>query len=158
MLLTSFGAKAAMLGSTEKESHASNLIAGSININAYTNGICYDAAAFVRYLLTSKITPADLLNINGQNWKGKFTFTDGKKWDGKSPIPTGTAVGFYRLIDKTVFHTAISIGGTSIRAVNGGRLGIGWQSVDLKAVLKSPNPDGSFDYDNTKINVYLSHL
>ena len=147
-----------MLGPREKQILATDLITGLKNINTYTNGVCYDTVAFVRYLLDANISPNELLNYTGMAWKSKFQFEHGRNWDGRSPIPAGTAVGFYRLVDNTVFHAALAIGGTEIRAVNGNQLGVGWQRVDLKTALGAPNRDGSFNYDRTKIFVYLSNL
>lgn len=147
-----------MLGPRERRSLAADLISGAKNINAYTNGVCYDTVAFVRYLLDTNIAPSELLNYTGMAWKAKFQFEQGRRWDGRSPIAAGTAVGFYRLVDKTVFHAALAIGGTEIRAVNGNQLGVGWQRVDLRTALGQPNPDGTFTYDRTKIFVYLSNL
>jgi hypothetical protein len=157
MQLTTLGAQAAMLGTTEKQILANRLISGE-NINPYTNGVCYDTVAYVRYLLNAQITPDELTLLQGQDWRNKFNFTHGVKWLGMTPIPTGTAVGFFRLIDRTVFHAALGVGGSFIRAVNGGKLGAGWQNVNLKNVLGTANQDGAFEYDGTKIYVYLSRL
>lgn len=159
MVLTSLGAQTAMLGTKEKQDLAKKLLTGEKNINLYTSGICYDAAAFVRYLLHANITPDELVRISGQSWRNKFKFERGKKWT-RDSIPKGTAIGFYRLIDRQIFHAAIAVGGFYIRAVNGGQLGAGWQhQVNLIRVLGwRPDEDGAFTYDGTKIFVYLSNL
>lgn len=53
----------------------------------------------------------------------------------------------------------LRLGGTEIRAINGGLLGAGWlHPVDLRKVLTQKNPDGSFKYDGTDIFVYISNL
>ncbi|MEO7266147.1 MAG: hypothetical protein ABIW38_14615 [Ferruginibacter sp.] len=158
MNLTPLGAQAAMLGESEKKELANLLISGSKNISDYTNGVCYDTVAYVRYLLNPNITPDEIIHTNGQDWNRKFDFLGGQKWNGESHIYSGTAVGFYRLVDNKVFHAAIGINGSEVRAVNGGPLGAGWQRVNLKTALGTPNDDGSFNYDGTKIFVYLSRL
>ena len=58
----------------------------------------------------------------------------------------------------TVFHAAIAVGGSRIRAINGGRLGSGWMyAVDLARVLE-PDAAGGFTYDRANIRVHLSRL
>jgi hypothetical protein len=91
-------------------------------------------------------------------WEKKLAFASGKEWDGKSAIKPGAAVGFFRVVDKKFFHAAISTGGTKIRAVNGHLLGNGWDEVDLKKVLGTPDADKQFDYDRTKIKVFVSKV
>ena len=158
MSLKPEGAKVAMLGEPERKKHALALLKGA-DIRKYTGGICYDAVAYVRFLLGKGITPSEIASINGNAWRDKLKFLSGKRWDGKSAIPAGSAVGFYRLIDHEVFHGAVSIGGSSIRAVNGHVLGAGWTDVaDLKKVLGKPDTDGNFDYDRTKIQVWISKI
>ncbi|WP_233623191.1 hypothetical protein [Burkholderia seminalis] len=57
-----------------------------------------------------------------------------------------------------MFHAAIAVGGSRIRAINGGLLGSGWMyAVDLARVLE-PDPAGGFTYDRANIRVYLSRL
>ncbi|RQR52816.1 urea amidohydrolase [Burkholderia sp. Bp9140] len=159
MDLTQLGAHVAQSGIGERQKHAQALMYGMADILEYVSGgVCYDAAAFVRYLLAGHtiITPAMLLDTIGQNWRPRFNFEAGHEWDGQSGIPAGTAVGFSR--NGTVFHAAIAVGGGRIRGVNGGRLGSGWMyAVDLPRVLPR-NDDGTFSYDRTSIRVYLSRL
>jgi hypothetical protein len=165
MQLTAKGAHACQLGVLLKSSLADKLIGGQTNIAEYTTGICYDTVAFIRYLKGARITPDELVATSGQDWRLKFKFAEvGKPWDGRTAIPKGVAIGFYRVKPETqrgVFHAAVAIGGTSIRGVNGGLLGAGWLLApppDLKKVLGARNTDGTFHYDGTTIRVYLSHL
>lgn len=165
MQLTAKGAHACQLGVLLKRSLADKLIAGQANITEYTTGICYDTVAFVRYLMGAKITPDELVGTSGQHWRFKFKFAElGKQWDGRTAIPKGVAIGFYRVKPESqrgVFHAALAIGGTGIRGVNGGLLGAGWLLApppDLKKVLGARNADGTFHYDGTKIRVYLSNI
>ena len=158
MQLTELGAQVATMGLKEKKEHAAKLINGTAKITKYTTGVCYDAAAYVTYLNTNKIKAADLTRKSGQAWTGVFAFKTGKKWDGKERIPKGKAVGFYRLNDSKFFHAAIVKDGSIILAVNGHKLGAGWQPVDMKKVLGEPDEDGAFEYDNAKIEVYISRL
>ncbi|HDR9481029.1 MULTISPECIES: type 6 secretion system effector deamidase TecA [Burkholderia] len=159
MQLTPLGAHVAQFGFPERQRHVQALISGTADINTYVSaGVCYDAAAYVRYLMRADamITPNTLLDTIGQHWRPRFNFENGGEWDGHAPIQAGTAVGFSR--GGTVFHAAIAIGGTRIRAVNGGLLGSGWRyAVDLASVLE-PDAAGGFKYDRTNIRVHLSHL
>ncbi|KVP66342.1 urea amidohydrolase [Burkholderia ubonensis] len=159
MELTRLGSHVAQFGFAEKQKHAQALMYGMANISEYVSrGICYDAAVFVRYLLQGPafITPNMLIDTSAQNWRPRFNFEAGNQWDGRGSIPAGTAIGFSR--NGNVFHAAIAIGGSRIRAVNGGRLGSGWLvPVDLARVL-APGDDGTFLYDRTNIRVHLSRL
>ncbi|KWK55794.1 urea amidohydrolase [Burkholderia stagnalis] len=159
MELTQLGSHVAQLGFAERQKHAQALLYGMATIAEYVpRGVCYDAAAFVRYLLQGHglITPGMLLDTTGQHWRSRFNFEAGSQWDGRGSIAAGTAVGFSR--GGNVFHAAIAVGGTRIRAVNGGRLGSGWLlPVDLARVL-APGDDGTFLYDRTNIRVHLSRL
>lgn len=163
MLLTPKGAHAAQLGHMEKHTLGRNLMLGMFDINEFLqSGVCYDSVAFVRYLLGARITNDDLLRISGNDWLRKFDFEHGSQWDGRSPIPHGTAIGFANKPEQKVihivFHAALAIGGTEARGVNGYRLGPGWrETLDLKKVL-SRAPMGFFNYDNRQIRVYLSRL
>jgi len=159
MHLTAKGAHAAQLGHPERHQLGERLMAGA-DAREYTDGICYDVVAFVRFLLGARISPADLASTSAQAWKLKFAFERGRQWDGRSPIPHGTAVGFARENDKQVFHAAIAVGGTEVRGVNGLKLGNGWiDKHDLKRELaRSEKGAGLFVHDNTPIRVYLSAL
>ena len=158
MNLTPLGAQSATLGEPERKKLGSKLVKGGVNIGKMTNGVCYDAAAFTRYMLGANISPSDIETKNGQAWLSKFKFKSGTKWNGSSGIKAGAAVGFFRMADNKFFHAAIGAGGTKVRAVNGNRLGAGWGTVDLKALLGEPDEDGRFEYDRTKIEVYISKL
>jgi hypothetical protein len=156
--LTQLGGHVAQSGIAERQKHAQALMFGMANIDEYVSGgVCYDAAAYVRYLLRADamIAPGTLLDTIGQLWKTRFNFETGNQWDGRASIPAGTAVGFAR--GTNVFRAAIAVGGTRIRGINGG-LGAGWlHPVDLARVLQ-PDPAGGFAYDRTTIRVYLSRL
>lgn len=158
MHLTALGAQVATMGAKEKKQHADALIKGTAKIGAYTNGVCYDAAAYVVYLNTTKIKASDVEGKSGQAWTSVLAFKAGKKWDGKERIPRGKAVGFFRLNDGKFFHAAIARGDTSVLAVNGNTLGAGWQPVDLKKVLGEPDDGGVFEHDNARIEVWISRL
>jgi hypothetical protein len=159
MDMTAKGAQAAMLGAVERLRHANALMRGQSNIHEYMNGICYDAAAYVRYLHNAAITPNELVNNFGSAWLMKFRFTDGREWDGSSQLPVGKAIGFYREIDTKIFHGAIAVDGQSIRAINGLLLGNGWSdTVNLSLALGRRNDDGTFNFDRTQIRVYISNL
>jgi hypothetical protein len=157
--LTQLGGHVAQSGIAERQKHAQALMFGMANIDEYVSrGVCYDAAAYVRYLLRADalIAPDALLDTAGQLWRTRFNFETGDQWDGRASIPAGTAVGFAR--GGNVFHAAIAVGGTRIRAINGGLLGAGWMNpVDLARALQ-PDPAGGFTYDRTTIRVHLSRL
>ncbi|MDN7590350.1 type 6 secretion system effector deamidase TecA [Burkholderia seminalis] len=159
MQLTQLGGHVAQSGLGERQKHVQALMFGMANINEYVSGgVCYDAAAYVRYLLRADalIAPGALLDTIGQLWKSRFNFETGDQWDGRASIPAGTAVGFSR--NGNVFHAAIAVGGSRIRAINGGLLGSGWMyAVDLARVLE-PDPAGGFTYDRANIRVFLSRL
>ncbi|WP_228437634.1 hypothetical protein [Chryseobacterium sp. 7] len=116
--------------------------------------------AYALYMRGARISPTQLAESAGQKWLTLFNYPAGEKWDGYAPIPAGKAIGFYRLIDKTFFHSAITTGnGNEIRSVNGFSLGSAWNvPVDMKWVLGKRNSDGTFNYDGTKIEVYISSL
>ena len=158
MRLTPLGAQVLTMGETERHEHAKKLLKGT-PIKNYTPGICYDAAAYVRALIGTGIDADDVPTVSGQAWVKKLGFNLTKPWDGTKALKPGQAVGFYRLIDKKFFHAAIATGSAKIRAVNGHLLGNGWvDEVDLKHVLGKPDEHKQFDYDNTKIQVFLSKL
>lgn len=120
MQLSQLGGHVAQSGFAERQKHAQALMFGMADINEYVSGgVCYDAAAYVRYLLRSDamIAPGALLDTIGQHWRTRFNFETGGEWDGRASIPAGTAVGFSR--GGTVFHAAIAVGGSRIRAING---------------------------------------
>ena len=162
MQLKPEGARVAQLDPPAKINLANQLMNGTKNIGDYTDqGVCYEAAAFVRFLLGAAITPDEIRTLNGHPFRDKFDFCRANgEWDGVSNIPIGTAVGFLREEGNVIFHAAIAVGGTSIRAVNGGDLGLGWQSVDLKAALSVDDrwPNGAFKYDRAHVRVYYSIL
>lgn len=158
MELTDKGAHAAQLGHRERHALGEHLMYAGGPIDEYIGrGICYDAVAFVRFLLGARITIDELLDTSGKGWRNKFNFERGRQWDGRSAIPHGTAIGFWRDYDREVFHAALAIGGTQARAINGFKLGDGWLSYDLKRQLTRA-ANGLFSYDNGLIRVYLSWI
>ncbi|QNK64555.1 hypothetical protein H7F33_08780 [Pedobacter sp. PAMC26386] len=158
--LTPEGAKIAQLSKSDKLPYADKLLSGGENISRYNEGVCHDVVAFALYMFGAEISPSELAKLFGQNWLHKFNYSGGQKWDGSSAISKGKAIGFYRIIDESWFHSAITIeNGTEIRSVNGQTLGTSWLGkVDLKRVLGPINTDGTFNYDRTKIEVYISAL
>lgn len=158
MDLTDIGAKTATAGDPEKKNMADQLIRGDRNIEDFTRGVCFDAAAYVRYLLGAAISPDQLKDLRGPDWVNALNFKNGEEWDGVRSIPAGSAVGFFRVPDQKIFHAAIATGNANIRAVNGLLLGNGWQSANMSSVLKEKNSDGTFNYDGTQIRVYVSKI
>jgi hypothetical protein len=156
MKLSPRAAHALQQGPAEKRRVADRLMNGEFNVADYTSGVCYETVALVRHLLGAPVPLSDITSLEGNAFAGRLQFMQGRIWDGGS-IERGTAVGFYRLADNKIFHAAIAIGGTRIRAVNGFMLGPSWmQEVDLRSVLKDPDANGIYKYDGTKIRVYLS--
>ena len=158
--LTPLGASIAQLSNSDKRVYANNFLSGGLNIADYNEGVCHDVVAFALYMSGAQISPTQLAKLYGQNWLSVFNYSGGQKWDGSSPITKGKAIGFYRAIDQTWFHSAIAAeNGTKIRSVNGQTLGTMWlNDIDLKRVLGTINSDGTFNYDRTKIEVYISPL
>ncbi|MBD2135287.1 DUF4157 domain-containing protein [Sphaerospermopsis sp. FACHB-1094] len=157
MALPPLGAKASTHGDPEKADLVERLINGTSSVEDYMHGICYDAVAYVQYL-RGCINPEQLLNINGEGWIDVLNFASGNIWNGES-IEKGKAIGFYRLVHQKFFHAAISVGGTTIRAINGHVLGNGWgTAADLANVLKPTEQNGIYLHDNTQIQVYISPL
>lgn len=158
--ITPEGARKAQLDSPQRKPVANALLSGTESISKYNSGVCHDVVAYTLYMFGARISPNELVESTGQRWLTKFNYPAGEKWDGYSIIPKGKAIGFYRLVDKTWFHSAITTGnGNEIRSVNGFSLGSAWTvPVDLKWVLGKKNADGTFNYDGTKIEVYISSL
>lgn len=159
MRLTPQGAHSAMLDDEKKEALADQLLTGDLNVEHYMQGVCYDAVAFVRYLRGADISHNELLDTWGQQWLEFFNFRAGVRWRG-GDIDEGTAVGFLRLVDDTIFHASISVGGTVVRGINGGLLGAGWAEAprDLNDLEEDPDNADAFRYDGTSIQVLLSRL
>jgi len=166
MDLTPQGALAAQHDGPERLQLAARLIRGDFNINQYVTGVCYDAAAFIKYLLGNNlphgglgITPAQLIATSGQEWIANLN--SDTRWKYRALIPPGSIITFRRLEDNQVFHAAVSIGMTSIRAVNGNLLGAAWPvPANLNTVLRlSPNHpahhENVFWHDNTNIVVQI---
>ncbi|MCC9019266.1 MULTISPECIES: hypothetical protein [Flavobacterium] len=157
MQLTPKGYRIEMLDHHQKENLANDFIHGFKNVSEYINGVCYETVAYVQYLLhPTKISLREMETITGKHWVEKFTTQ--REWTGET-IPAGTAIGFYRINSSGFFHFALGAGGTQIRAVNGLTLGSSWTfEVNLPSVLGPRNEDGTYNYDNSKIRVYLMYL
>jgi hypothetical protein len=157
--ITADGAKKARLSASGRLDFANLLLSGAENISKYNNGVCHDVVAYTLYMLGSEISLNDFTVFYGQYWISKFNYFAGQKWNGNSFLPKGKAIGFYRLIDKTWFHSAITTGnGTEIRSVNGHSLGAAWSLPSNLCFLGKSDSDGAFKYDGTKIEVYISPL
>lgn len=124
-------------------------------------GNCHDAAAFMHFLKKPHITGVDeyaLHNHSSKDWISYF-YTQFSLWDGTSSIPSGKVIGFHNpqnnISHLGVFHSAYSIGGTKVRAVNSLDLGNGWKSVDLLDAIQNIN--GSLFYNNAPVEVYISN-
>ncbi|NIF05150.1 hypothetical protein F3J23_06810 [Chryseobacterium sp. Tr-659] len=159
-VLTPEGITKAQLSLSERASVSNAVLSGAENISKYTSGICHDAVAYALYMRGAAISPTQIAESLGRGWLSVFNYSAGEKWDGYTPIPRGKAIGFYRVADKAWFHSAITTGsGNEIRSVNGFALGSTWSvPVDMKWVLGKINSDGTFNYDGTKIEVYISSL
>ena len=161
MALTEMGEQATNLSVDEKRKLANNLMAANGNPSAekYAAGCCYDAVAFVRYLLGGKITKEQLTKNKAKEWENLFKDDKSKMlWNGQT-IPRGTAVIFIRQGEEKPFHAALAIGGgKTVRGVNGGLLGTGWCNAgdrDLSTLVKDGD---SYKHDNKSIKVWLSSL
>ena len=158
MQLHAKGAHAAMLGANERAQIANRLVSGQESVNAYIQGVCYDAVAYARYLLGAAISPDILVQTSGPDWRTRFRFELGVLWIGQ-PIPAGTAVGFQRQPDRVVFHAALAVGGRfQIRGINGLLLGAGWTEECSLVPQLIPGMEGWCPFDHTQIRVWLSAL
>ena len=157
--LTDEGKELVKKKDAERKAIGSQLVMGK-NPNLYLKGpVCYDVAIFVRFLLGTKIKTSSFKGASPTGFQKVLGITPAaKQWDGKTAIRAGTAVVFFRERDKKFFHAGISSGGSKIRAVNGHKLGMGWEEVDMKKVLHEPDANGAFTYDKTPIRVFLSPL
>lgn len=133
------------------------------NINNYINGpICHDAVVYTRYLLGSNITHNQLMNINGIGWLNQLNYTIGQQWQGNN-IPAGRAVGFRDLNNNNFFHSSISLGGTTVRGINGHLLGIGWTNAGDCDLGRLQPINNHFHYHNPNnpgnaMDVWISNL
>ena len=172
--VTPLGAKAAMMGAPEKAQLADRLMNEDESVTKYATGVCYDTVAFVKYLLGSNISSDQILDVTGGAWLPIFDFENGTLWQGGN-IPPGTAVGFRRppgsgtVEPSGFFHAALSVGGTTVRAVNGMRLGAGWNIApsDLAAIRglterdvgeDGEHPTYNYKLDGAPLQVWLSNL
>ena len=163
MKLTEKGEKLVSLNANKRHSAALRLLNGDEDINDYIwGGVCFDSAAFLKYLMGENfevngrsINETELYYVAGIRWQIKLGSEF--KWKYGRPIPPGCVITFYRLRDNTTFHAAVAIGGTKIRATNGGMLGMGWQyEVDLmKHLVDTGSADNVYKYDGTDVIVYI---
>ncbi|WP_343313269.1 hypothetical protein AAIB41_10390 [Brucella sp. BE17] len=163
MKLTPKGKEAALGSPEEKADLYDKLLKGKEedggNIADYVyKGICYEAVAYVRYLKGGSISFEDIVTLSGDKWVPKLKFEDGQVWNGTMHLETGKAIGFKRVSPiQEFFHAGITSGGTYIRAINGKLLGEKWtKSINIVDVLGTRNPDGTFNFDRSKIKVYIS--
>jgi hypothetical protein len=135
---------------------ADRLMAGQDDSRKYIYGVCYDAVAYVRYLLNPNITPTMIADIRGNNWLAHFDFLNSPIWTG-SLIPKGTAIGFERKIDGNIFHAAlVADDNNHIRGVNA-LINSSWL-IPYNLAHFTPGPHGWFNYDNTDVRIRLSLL
>ena len=158
--MTPLGAHAAMTGNKERERLLQQLLNGAKNIQDYIGGSCYDAAAYIQYL-RGLLTFDDPSPI-GIGLLPKLNLGAGTLWTGGA-IPAGKAVGFKRTSGIGLegsggfFHVGVGVGGTNIRAVNGGLLGAGWTDVVNLAqndLLVPQETEGTYLYDRQQIQVW----
>ena len=156
MELTPLGALTAQFGPPERLAVARKLMQAQNTDrieNYIVRGICYDAVAFVRYLLGARITPLQLISTTGKAWRPLLNRA-GNLWHGGA-IASGTAVVFRRpardpvnnnpIRDPGPYHVSMALGrGCVIRGVNGGSFGLGWQSIG----------DGNIDIVTSRIQPY----
>ncbi|WP_374665047.1 hypothetical protein [Acinetobacter sp.] len=122
---------------------------------------CHDAAAFMHFLNKPYIKGVDeyALQYNSSKEWIDYFYTQHSIWDGVSDIPAGKVIGFHNPQNISshngVFHSAFSIGGTKVRAVNSLTLGNGWKTADLTQSIQL-NADGSMAYNGAPVVVYIS--
>ena len=136
----------------------SNLVSISTDLGKCN---CHDVAAFMHFLKTPYITDLDknaLQQNSSKEWIDYF-YTQYKIWDGISAIPAGKVIGFHNpqntISHNGVFHSAFSMGGTLVRAVNSLTLGNGWKTADLTQSIQI-NANGTMDYNGASVVVYIS--
>ncbi|GEM55837.1 hypothetical protein B0A58_08795 [Flavobacterium branchiophilum NBRC 15030 = ATCC 35035] len=158
--ITTIGALEAQKSSTERLNLGNKLLSGGEDISRYNMGVCHDVVAYTIYMLRPSISPSNLVVLKGQEWLTRFNYLEqGKEWNGDPFLERGKAIGFYRLVDKTFFHSAISTGfGTEIRSVNGLTLGASWLFPSNLSSLGTRSADGTYRHDGTNIKVYISSL
>lgn len=168
MKLKPKGAHAAMMGARERYALGIKLIRQPGEFLDYfsmsTPNCCYDAVAFIRFLLSNRISVSVLLNTSCQAWIDRFKFENGYEWDGVTPIEMGDAIGFSRVLGTNAlpagpFHATISCGGSSIRGINNqAGLGVGWsQKVNMKTAVGDRDSEGIFTLSSgEKIKIFIS--
>ncbi|MHC4640735.1 MAG: type 6 secretion system effector deamidase TecA [Planctomycetota bacterium] len=171
MPVNALGAQLAQQGPLPRAAAAANLMAavGPTNVMNYLNGVtsnCYDAVAFVRYLLGAAIMPAVLATTGANAWVPLFNFTGGVQWVAGAAIAAGTAVGFRHVPPggNNIFHATIALPGNIVRGINSAYLGGGWTPAwdrNLATLIAVPGAPNVFQYGpnpGEQCEVWLSNL
>ncbi|CAA7197628.1 hypothetical protein [Chryseobacterium potabilaquae] len=147
------GRRALSLSKSERKKLAFELLSGRESVQNYTAGVCYQAVAFVRFLLGDPI-----LSSGTEVEHNYYNINESREWNGRSYFATGDVIVFSRRgrEEWIPFHTAIATGnGCEIRGVNGHLLGTGWIPVNLRSVLAGTNSSGEVNYDGRVISVRI---
>lgn len=123
--------------------------------------VCHDAAALIHFLKKPHLSAHDLYCLKHYNTKEwiHYFYTFHTEWDGISDIPAGKVIGFFKdthtWIPMKITHSAIAVGGTKFRGINGKSLGESWSQVsDLKTVLTFTQ--NGMEHDGTIVKVLIS--
>ncbi|RNA63271.1 hypothetical protein D1631_15725 [Chryseobacterium nematophagum] len=149
------GRQAMSLSKSEKKKLAFALLSGRESVQNYTAGVCYEAVAFVRFLLGD---PVPNTNQEIRNNYLYNTFSRSNAWNGRSDFNTGDVIVFSKKEREGMepIHTAIATGhGCEIRGVNGGMLGSGWRPTNIRTVLAGANSSGEVRHDGTTITIRI---
>lgn len=147
------GRRALSLSKSERKKLAFDLLSGRESVQSYTTGVCYQAVAFVRFLLGDPIPSSETEILNNY-----YNINESREWNGRSYFAAGDVIVFSRRDREgwIPFHTAIATGnGCEIRGVNGHLLGTGWLPVNLRFVLAGTNSSGEVNYDGRVISVRI---
>lgn len=148
MQLTKEGKKVLKYEAKKKEELVAELIGGKKDVKDYIKGgICYDVAAFVKYLFGRESTDykgtaikEDVLiskEFNGNHCINNL-ISSTVNWQYGVDIIPGSIITFFWLREKRITHAAVAIGGTKVRAVNGFSLGHTWkEEVVLKDAMQN---------------------
>lgn len=135
MRLQKKGNEVAAMSREKRLKVAQELLSGKRNVTDYLEfPVCYDAAAFLKFLMAPdgdfsplKISRDMLLTKKSNLWPQQFQSDD--YWQYNSPIEPGSIVTFYGLDGGgqwAPIHASVAVGGTKVRGINGGRLGASW--------------------------------
>ncbi|CAA7194912.1 hypothetical protein CHRY9293_01172 [Chryseobacterium potabilaquae] len=151
------GRAAMQLSKSKKKKLAFDLLSGRESVQNYTSGVCYEAVAFVRFLLGDSV-PNSNQEIRNQYL---YDISHSRAWNGTSDFNTGDVIIFSerRREGMEPVHTAIATGqGCEVRSVNGGLLGSGWRPTNIRTVLAGTNSSGEVRHDGTTITVRILNL